>query len=51
MFLLGYPEKHREPLAIKLEAGDLMVMSGYSRVCYHGVPRIIEDSFVVPSHE
>lgn len=41
VFLLGYPEKGKEPLAIELEAGDLMIMSGFSRVCYHGVPRVI----------
>ena len=23
-----------------------MIMSGFSRICYHGVPRIIEDSFL-----
>lgn len=23
-------------------------MSGHSRVCYHGVPRIIEESYIEP---
>ncbi|KRX08067.1 hypothetical protein PPERSA_02199 [Pseudocohnilembus persalinus] len=45
VFLMGDKEKDVQPLPIILEAGDLMVMSGYSRNCYHGVPRIIEGSF------
>lgn len=24
-------------------------MSGFSRICYHGVPRIIENSYVPPA--
>ena len=45
VFLLGGPTRETAPVAVKLEAGDLMIMSGYSRVCYHGVPRIIENSY------
>ena len=51
VFLLGYPEKEREPIAIELQAGDLLIMSGFSRICYHGVPRIMEDTYKGPSEE
>ena len=44
VFLIGAPSKEVEPLALKLETGDLLVMSGHSRRCYHGVPRVIENS-------
>lgn len=33
------------PYALKLESGDLLIMSGRARRVYHGVPRIIENSF------
>ena len=49
VFLIGFPERNKEPLAVQLEAGDLMIMSGFSRICYHGVPRIIEDSYKAPT--
>ena len=42
---LGDVDKDKKPLALKLDSGDLLVMSGYSRKCYHGVPRILEGSF------
>ncbi len=48
VFLIGHPTRAKKPHAIQLDAGDLLsncffnlVMSGYSRTCYHGVPRII----------
>jgi len=44
VFLIGSPYKTDKPLGIRLDAGDLFIMSGYARHCYHGVPRIIEDS-------
>jgi len=42
---MGDREKDFKPIPIILEAGDLMVMSGYSRNCYHGVPRVIDGTF------
>ncbi|OAV90800.1 hypothetical protein PTTG_06089 [Puccinia triticina 1-1 BBBD Race 1] len=43
MFLIS-PSREEEPLAIKLESGDGLIMSGPSRRYFHGVPRIIEHS-------
>ncbi|PLW36840.1 hypothetical protein PCASD_15286 [Puccinia coronata f. sp. avenae] len=43
MFLIS-PSREEEPLAIKLESGDGLIMSGDSRRYFHGVPRIIEHS-------
>jgi len=45
IFLLGGPTKATEPVAIKVRSGDVIIMGGASRCCYHGVPRIITDSF------
>jgi len=44
VFLIGGRTKDTDPLAIRLDSGDVMIMSGESRRCYHGVPRILEDS-------
>lgn len=48
VFLLGGTSRELEPIGIRLDAGDLMskyqlylVMADFSRICYHGVPRII----------
>lgn len=43
IFLIS-PSRDEEPLAIKLESGDGLIMSGPSRRYFHSVPRIIEDS-------
>ena len=45
IFLMGDVNKDFTPHPIKLDSGDLMVMSGYSRNCYHGVPRVLSESF------
>lgn len=45
VFLIGGTEKNEVPLSLLLNSGDLLVMSGYARTCYHGVPRVIENSF------
>jgi alkylated DNA repair protein alkB family protein 1 len=45
VFLMGGPTKDIKPHAIKLNSGDVLVMSGKSRICYHGVPRVLEDTF------
>ncbi len=44
IFLIGGQTKLIEPKAILLSSGDAIIMSGTSRLCYHGVPCII------PSH-
>jgi len=45
IFLMGGYTKDSEPIPLILETGDLFIMSGNSRKCFHGVPRIIENSF------
>lgn len=48
VFLLGGTTKEHTPIAMYLHSGDIMIMGGKSRRCYHGVPRIIENS--IPKH-
>lgn len=33
-----------EPLAMLLRSGDVVVLAGEARRCFHGVPRILEGS-------
>ena len=47
IFLIGGPTKDVEPLAVRLNSGDLCVMSQESRVCFHGVPKVMKKSFRV----
>lgn len=44
IFLLGGTTLEDEPSAVYLRSGDIAIMSGKSRLCYHGVPRIALDS-------
>eukprot|EP00941_MAST-03F_sp_MAST-3F-sp1_P003211 g3211.t1 len=47
IFLLGNPlnEKYDEnPLALYIRSGDCVVMGGKSRLCKHGIPRILENT-------
>ncbi|XP_029900575.1 nucleic acid dioxygenase ALKBH1 isoform X2 [Myripristis murdjan] len=41
IFLLGGPQREDPPTAMCMHSGDVMVMSGPSRLLYHAVPRII----------
>ncbi|XP_017287155.1 nucleic acid dioxygenase ALKBH1 [Kryptolebias marmoratus] len=41
IFLLGGPRKQDPPTAMFMHSGDVMVMSGPSRLLYHAVPRIV----------
>lgn len=45
VFLIGSKTKDVEPQAVRLDSGDVVLMSEESRVCYHGVPRILQKSF------
>ena len=45
VFLIGSTTKKDKPNAIRLDSGDVVLMSKESRVCYHGVPRVIKGSF------
>ncbi|GIM09571.1 hypothetical protein Vretimale_13395 [Volvox reticuliferus] len=42
IFLMGGPTKEVSPSAILLRGGDVLVLAGEARCCYHGVPRILE---------
>ena len=48
MFLVGGERKSVSPQAIVLHSGDVLIMSGPSRLAYHGVPRIIAPSTPIP---
>ncbi|XP_067637724.1 nucleic acid dioxygenase ALKBH1-like [Eurosta solidaginis] len=42
IFLIGGKSKEEKPLAFYLRSGDVLVMSGISRLCYHAVPRVLK---------
>ncbi|XP_035665111.1 nucleic acid dioxygenase ALKBH1-like [Branchiostoma floridae] len=42
VFLLGGKTKSVKPMAMFLRNGDIMVMSGDTRLAYHGVPKILK---------
>uniref|UniRef100_A0A182RCH2 Fe2OG dioxygenase domain-containing protein n=1 Tax=Anopheles funestus TaxID=62324 RepID=A0A182RCH2_ANOFN len=44
VFLIGGTTRDEEPDAILLRSGDIVIMTGASRQCYHAVPRICTDS-------
>lgn len=41
VFLLGGETKECAPTPLLLRSGDVMVLSGQSRACVHGVPRVL----------
>jgi len=41
VFLLGGKTKAVEPIALRIDSGDIVVMHGPCRLVYHGVPRIL----------
>ncbi|GAB2297650.1 hypothetical protein Dimus_031739, partial [Dionaea muscipula] len=43
IFLLGGKSREDEPLAMFLRSGDIVLMAGEARECFHGVPRIFTD--------
>ncbi|CAA7037793.1 unnamed protein product [Microthlaspi erraticum] len=43
IFLLGGKSKDDPPHAMYLRSGDVVLMAGEARECYHGVPRIFTD--------
>jgi alkylated DNA repair protein alkB family protein 1 len=40
IFLLGGTDRDVTPTAVLMRSGDAVVLSGASRSCYHGLPRI-----------
>ncbi|KAK6930810.1 Alpha-ketoglutarate-dependent dioxygenase AlkB-like [Dillenia turbinata] len=43
IFLLGGKSRQDPPLAMFLRSGDVVLMAGEARECFHGVPRIFTD--------
>ncbi|KAL2484446.1 Alpha-ketoglutarate-dependent dioxygenase alkB [Abeliophyllum distichum] len=43
IFLLGGKSREQTPVAMFLRSGDVMLMAGEARECFHGVPRIFTD--------
>jgi hypothetical protein len=41
VFLLGGPSADEKPTAMLIHSGDIVIMSAASRLCYHGIPRIL----------
>ncbi|CAA6667880.1 unnamed protein product [Spirodela intermedia] len=44
VFLLGGKSREDPPLAMFLRSGDVVLMAGEARECFHGVPRIFTDA-------
>lgn len=45
VFLLGGRRREDAPVALRLDSGDVCVMGGESRLCFHGVPRVCAQSY------
>lgn len=41
VFMLGGKTIDEKPIALFLHSGDVVIMSRESRLCYHGVPKIL----------
>eukprot|EP01095_Lingulamoeba_sp_RSL-Kostka_P012528 TRINITY_DN4986_c0_g1_i1.p1 TRINITY_DN4986_c0_g1~~TRINITY_DN4986_c0_g1_i1.p1 ORF type:complete len:376 (+),score=122.44 TRINITY_DN4986_c0_g1_i1:55-1182(+) len=44
IFIIGGETKETIPTALFISSGDILIMSGKSRYCYHGVPRMIPNT-------
>jgi len=44
VFLIGGRTRTTPPVALFVRSGDIVIMSGESRYCYHSVPRMIEQT-------
>ncbi|KAI3467710.1 hypothetical protein Pfo_024373 [Paulownia fortunei] len=44
IFLLGGKSREHTPIAMFLRSGDVVLMAGEARECFHGVPRIFADA-------
>jgi alkylated DNA repair protein (DNA oxidative demethylase) len=42
VFRMGGPERGGKTETLKLSSGDVLVMGGASRLCYHGIDRILQ---------
>jgi alkylated DNA repair protein alkB family protein 1 len=41
VFLMGGPDRQQRPTPLLLRSGDVLVLGGPARGCYHGVPRVL----------
>lgn len=41
IFLIGGRTRDVEPTALYIRSGDIVLMSGHARYCYHGVPKML----------
>ncbi|XP_049612956.1 nucleic acid dioxygenase ALKBH1 [Syngnathus scovelli] len=51
IFLLGGTHRQDTPTAMYMHSGDVMIMSGQSRLLYHAVPRIVPANLEVAALE
>ncbi|GMF31595.1 unnamed protein product [Phytophthora lilii] len=51
VFLMGGHTKDEPPLEILLRSGDIAIMGGESRTCYHGVARVLPTPFSIANDE
>lgn len=42
VFLVGGLDRTTKPHAVFIRSGDIVLLSGHTRSCYHGVPRMID---------
>ncbi|KYR02611.1 alkylated DNA repair protein [Tieghemostelium lacteum] len=45
VFLMGGENRDITPIPLFIKSGDIVIMGGRSRYCYHGVAKIVENSF------
>ncbi|XP_068666165.1 DNA N(6)-methyladenine demethylase ALKBH1A [Aristolochia californica] len=43
VFLIGGKSRENSPVAMFLRSGDIVLMAGQARECFHGIPRIFTD--------
>jgi alkylated DNA repair protein alkB family protein 1 len=43
IFLIGSNTKTVKPISILIKSGDIVIMTGKSRLAYHAIPKILED--------
>jgi len=55
VFMIGGRTRSTPPVALFVRSGDVVIMSGESRFCYHSVPRMIDNtvpkSLLVQEHD
>ncbi len=45
VFLIGGASRDVVPMPLLLRGGDVVVMTGPARACFHGVPRVVDGSW------